>query len=364
MRTRLVVALLLALCVTAALPAGAAAQTGGDPPTELWEEYPLDETAPSVPSDADEGQLPQARPPAEGEDQGGGGVPAPALFAGAVLALLVLAAALWLVPRMRRGKAEAPPEAKAPLEAKPEPQVEAPRPRRLLAPVPAANGAAQRRPALGYTIVSASGDAERERLREEAKLIQAACQEHGLVLGKLVRDLETQTGPDLRRPGLTYALERFAAKEYETLVVSKLDRLTRSAANLGALLRMLDERQARLIVIDIGLDTGTADGRVAAEALVTVGDLDEKKIEERTRKGLEAARSGRRSSGRPAVADRPSLKQRIVDMRASGMTLQAIADTLNEESVPTMRGGAKWRPSSVQAAAGYKRPNRSRSGST
>jgi hypothetical protein len=68
----------------------------------------------------------------------------------------------------------------------------------------------------------------------------------------------------------------------------------------------------------------------------------------------------RRSSGRPAVADRPSLKHRIVDMRASGMTLQAIADTFNDEGVPTVRGGAKWRPSSVQAAAGYKRPNRSR----
>jgi hypothetical protein len=45
-------------------------------------------------------------------------------------------------------------------------------------------------------------------------------------------------------------------------------------------------------------------------------------------------------------------------MRASGMTLQAIADTLNGEGVPTLRGGAKWRPSSVQAATGYKRPGR------
>ncbi|MBD0282171.1 MAG: recombinase family protein [Thermoleophilaceae bacterium] len=45
-------------------------------------------------------------------------------------------------------------------------------------------------------------------------------------------------------------------------------------------------------------------------------------------------------------------------MRAQGMTLQAIADTLNAEGVPTLRGGVEWRPSSVQAAAGYKRPSR------
>ena len=120
---------------------------------------------------------------------------------------------------------------------------------------------------------------------------------------------------------------------------------------------MLDERRARLIVVDIDLDTDTEEGRLAADALVKVGGLERTRLEQRTRKGLEAARDRRRSSGRPAVADRPSLKQRIADMRASGLTLQAIADTLNDEGVPTVRGGAEWRPSSVQAAAGYKRPS-------
>jgi DNA invertase Pin-like site-specific DNA recombinase len=212
--------------------------------------------------------------------------------------------------------------------------------------------------ALGYTTVPDGDDANSPRLREEARQIQEACQRHGISLSKLVRDLERQSGPDLRRPGLTYALESLEAGEFECLVVPRLDRLTRSAANLGALIRLLDERDARLIVVDIDLDTASDEGRLAADALVKVGGLERKRLEQRTRKGLEAARDRRRSSGRPAVADRPSLKQRIADMRASGMTLQAIADTLNDEGIPTVRGGAEWRPSSVQAAAGYKRPSR------
>ena len=52
----------------------------------------------------------------------------------------------------------------------------------------------------------------------------------------------------------------------------------------------------------------------------------------------------------------PALRRRIVRMRNAGMTLQAIADRLNQEGVPTVRGGAMWRPSSVQASLGYKRP--------
>ena len=44
-------------------------------------------------------------------------------------------------------------------------------------------------------------------------------------------------------------------------------------------------------------------------------------------------------------------------MRVNGMTLQAIADRLNAENVPTLRGGKKWRPSGVHAATGYRRPS-------
>jgi DNA invertase Pin-like site-specific DNA recombinase len=376
MRILVPLVLLLALCLSAAVPGAAVAQGGDDPPTELWEEYPLDETAPASPPDAgqEERQVPPAGPANEADD--GGGVPAPAVAAIALGLLALLAGAAALRARRKRRRAASAPEPEpapsrpvaVPAPALVPPPVPAPAPAPPpvagappAASAPATNGSS-RAPALGYTIVAAPGEAERERLREEAKLIQAACQEHGLALGKLVRDLESQAGSELSRPGLSYVLARLDAKEYGCLVVTRLDRLTRSAANLGTLLRMLREREARLIVIDIGLDTGTADGRIAAEALVTVGGLDQRKIEERTRNGLEAARSGRRASGRPAVADRPSLKQRIVDMRASGMTLQAIADTLNREGVPTVRGGAEWRPSSVQAAAGYKRPNRSRAG--
>ena len=280
-----------------------------------------------------------------------------------------------------------PPKA-APEPAEPEPAVppkEAPRrprptpapanghhPSKPVPPIPAAatakaaDAAAGRRAqqvapederALGYTTVARPEDAERQ-LKLEARQIQLACKNRGLPLKKLVRDLESHGGADLTRPGLSFALERLAQGEYTCLVVTSLDRLTRSAANLGTLIYLLEERRTRLIVVDIDLDTGTEEGRVAARALVKVSGLERRKLEEQTRKGLEAARDKRRSSGRPAVADRPTLRRRIAEMRAGGMTLQAIADTLNDEGVPTLRGGAQWRPSSVQAAAGYKRPAR------
>lgn len=50
-----------------------------------------------------------------------------------------------------------------------------------------------------------------------------------------------------------------------------------------------------------------------------------------------------------AVYDLPRLKKRIVAMREDGFTLQAIADRLNEDRVPTLRGSPKWQPTSVHA---------------
>ena len=91
---------------------------------------------------------------------------------------------------------------------------------------------------------------------------------------------------------------------------------------------------------------------------MSVGQWESRRIGEQTRKGLAAARATRGKTGRPAVEDVPHLKERIAAMRAEGMTLQAIADKLNEEGVPTLRGGSQWRPSSVQAAAGYRRPKK------
>jgi exopolysaccharide biosynthesis polyprenyl glycosylphosphotransferase len=60
--------------------------------------------------------------------------------------------------------------------------------------------------------------------------------------------------------------------------------------------------------------------------------------------------------GLAAVGDIPALQTYVAALRSSGMTLQAIADRLNAEGVPTLAGAQRWRPSGVQAAVGYHRP--------
>jgi peptidoglycan hydrolase-like protein with peptidoglycan-binding domain/DNA invertase Pin-like site-specific DNA recombinase len=216
--------------------------------------------------------------------------------------------------------------------------------------------------AVGYVSVpKVNGGEESEALDRQAEAINRLCVRRGWELLHIVRDVENGHPKGMDRPGLLYALERLAEGEASCLVVSQLERLSRSAADLGRIIEWVDERDARLVAIDLRLDTGSAQGRLTARTLVAVGEWEGRRIADQTRKGLAAARARRGTTGRPAVEDLPALKEHIVAMRSQGMTLQAIADRLNEEGIPTLRGGSEWRPSSVQAAAGYRRPKARRS---
>ena len=215
--------------------------------------------------------------------------------------------------------------------------------------------------AVGYVSVPKAGGGSDE-LQRQAEAVQRLCERRGWELLHVVRDVENGHAKGMERPGLLYALERIAEGEASCLVVSELERLSRNAADLGRIVEWCDERGARLVAIDQRLDTGSAAGRLTARTLISVGEWEGQRIGLQTRKGLAAARARRVTTGRPAVEDLPPLKERIVGMRKEGMTLQAIADHLNTEGVPTLRGGSEWRPSSVQAAAGYRRPKSKRNG--
>jgi DNA invertase Pin-like site-specific DNA recombinase len=153
-----------------------------------------------------------------------------------------------------------------------------------------------------------------------------------------------------------YALDRIAAGEAHGLVVSELKRLVRSQVDLASFLQWFRERGTALIALDLGVNTATAEGRHIADVLIALGEWERHRIAERTKRGLADAKANGRPLGRPSINDRPDLRAHIRAMRVSGMTLQAIADTLDAEGVATLRGGARWRPSSVQAALGYRRP--------
>lgn len=211
---------------------------------------------------------------------------------------------------------------------------------------------------IGYARISVS-EPNGVSLSAQRDAISRECERRSWNLCELIED-DGASGRDTNRPGLTAGLGVIAEGRASGLVVARLDRLSRSVIDFGQILEWLDHQGATFTALDLGIDTSTAAGRLVANVMASVGEWERAAISARTKASLRAKRARGERISQPAVADQPELAKRIAAMRADGMTFQSIADTLNAEGVPTIRGAAGWRVSSVQSAAGYKRPAKRR----
>jgi DNA invertase Pin-like site-specific DNA recombinase len=208
---------------------------------------------------------------------------------------------------------------------------------------------------IGYVRVSTQEQAASGHgLTGQEDVINAASTRNNWHLVTMIRD-EGYSAKDLDRPGIREALA--LVHDADAIAVSKLDRLTRSVIGLGELLEWGKRNGLAIIALDLGLDTSTDTGRLVAHIMASVGQWERERIADRTRSAAAVRRAQGLRMGRPGVRDvMPEVAARIGDLRALGKTWQQIADQLNGDGVPTVRGGQLWRVSAVQSAAGYVRP--------
>lgn len=153
------------------------------------------------------------------------------------------------------------------------------------------------------------------------------------------------SGRSRGRPGLTEALEALRGGEAAGLIVSKIDRLSRSLIDFATLMAEAQRQGWALVALDAPVDLSTPTGEAMASIVATFSQLERRLIGQRTREALAVKRGQGVRLGRPP-AIKPEIANRIRQARASGATLREIAERLNRDGVPTPRGGTQWRPSS------------------
>jgi DNA invertase Pin-like site-specific DNA recombinase len=173
---------------------------------------------------------------------------------------------------------------------------------------------------------------------------------------------EVESGRRSDRPALDQALAA-ARLHRAALVVSKVDRLTRSVAFLSRLLEAgVDVRFADLPQIE------GATGRFLLQQMVAVAELEAGMISKRTKDALAAAKrrgvtlggdrgvvpsAKVRAKGQAAIRKRVSTRAAdiaptIAELQASGATsLRAIAAGLNARGIETARGDGEWSATQV-----------------
>jgi DNA invertase Pin-like site-specific DNA recombinase len=201
---------------------------------------------------------------------------------------------------------------------------------------------------VGYVRVSTtrqelSPERQRELLADEAA-------RHGWTLEVVEDNGRSGTSMD-KRPALAYALDLLARGQADALLVTKLDRLARSVVDFGRIMEQAKAEGWAVVVLDMGIDTTTANGELIAGIMVQLGQWEARMIAERTREALATKRSRGERVGRPRLLP-PEVRQHIADRRGAGLSLRAIASELNADQVPTAQGGRSWHASTVKAVLG------------
>jgi DNA invertase Pin-like site-specific DNA recombinase len=203
--------------------------------------------------------------------------------------------------------------------------------------------------ALCYVRVSTDEQAKSGlSLDAQRATLQAEVERRGWELVQVLVD-EVSAKRGNRRPAFEQARELLAAGEADVLISTRLDRLSRSVVDFADLMASAQDERWQVVALDLGLDTSTTTGRMVAHILAAVAEAEREVIGQRTSAALLAKRQrgehvGRRSSLPPEVI------RRVVRKRQEGKTLQAIADELNADGIPTgQKAGARWYSSTVSA---------------
>ncbi len=209
--------------------------------------------------------------------------------------------------------------------------------------------------AIGYIRVSTDKQAERGlSLDAQREKLRAMAVVHDSELAEIIVDAES--AKNLDRPGMKRILDLVRAGGVDTVIVAKLDRLTRSVRDLADLLDLFQKKGVALVSVAEALDPGSAAGRLVLNIMVSVSQWERETIGERARDAMDLKRSrsehlGNAPYGFRLAADKKHIEpdrgeqstlKRLRQLRQDGMSLRAIAVELNRRRLTTRRGSC-WR---------------------
>lgn len=212
--------------------------------------------------------------------------------------------------------------------------------------------------AIGYVRVSTDKQADQEiSLEAQRDKIEAYACLYDLDLVEVIVDAGA-SAKTLDRPGLQRALAMLKAGKADALIVVKLDRLTRSVADLGTLVEKHFQKAALLSVAE-QIDTRSASGRLVLNVLASVAQWEREAIGERTSAAMQHMKAqGRRVGhipfGSRLAADGVHLEQDpteqtaleiIATLQQQGLSLRTIAAELNTHGI--LNRGNLWNHVSV-----------------
>lgn len=136
---------------------------------------------------------------------------------------------------------------------------------------------------------------------------------------------EIISGAKDNRAELTALLDY--VREGDTVKVTKLDRLARNTKHLLEISDYLEAKQVRLLIMNIGIDTGTPTGKLMLTMIGAIATFEREIMLERQAEGIALAKQQGKYTGRKASARAKS--NEVLSLLAQGATKPEISRQLD-----------------------------------
>jgi len=152
---------------------------------------------------------------------------------------------------------------------------------------------------------------------------------------------ETGSGRNTARPELNKALERLAKGEAQALFAVDTDRLARSTMHLLEIAQKANKESWRLVITSADVDTDTPAGEMFLTMVAGFAQFESRMISERVKRQHQARRDRGEVWGVTAGCKSTLSEEtvnRVLQLRAEGLSMDKTAKQLNAEGVPTATG--------------------------
>lgn len=209
-----------------------------------------------------------------------------------------------------------------------------------------------------YTRVSTEEQAnEGYSLDAQMRRLEAYCEYENWQIAGRYRE-EGESGRNANRP--EYRRMMSEKDGWDVVLVLKMDRIHRNSKNFALMMDEFERSKKDFCSVQEQFDTSNAMGRFVRDILQRVAQLESEQIGERVRFGMEHKAKygmGFLGSGHPygytysfgkleVVKDEMYTVRAIYNLYSKGKSMEAIADSLNDASIPAKKGG-KWNKQSV-----------------
>ncbi len=138
---------------------------------------------------------------------------------------------------------------------------------------------------------------------------------------------EKLSGVDQNRPELIKCKEYL--REGDTLVITKLDRMARSAVDLGNIVKRFEEEGINLVVLDQNIDTTTSYGELTFHVLGAVAEFENEIRKERQLEGIAKAKAQGKPFGRPPILNDKEIVHFLNDILSKEMSVNDMQEKYN-----------------------------------